>query len=129
MRWLGIGVAAALLVAPAAAPAQHVLVCFTLHNDLSNFDRRAHSVDYYSRSVFEAALAAYKRAYQDYQSACLPSGEPTYVGPDCEALNREAVRHEAEYYRLQWLNSDPIRRRIIAEMISNRCPVDPPPPP
>jgi hypothetical protein len=40
--------AAAFLCLPAiSARAQEVLACYTLHNDLANFDRRAHSVDNY----------------------------------------------------------------------------------
>lgn len=116
---------------PTAAIAQHVLICFTLHNDLTNFDRRAGSVDYYSKSVFTETVLGYRRAYADYEAACPLVDEPLYLyfRPDCPSLYQEAICREAEYYRLQWLESDPVRRRIIGEMARNHCPIDLPLPP
>ncbi|QOZ76305.1 hypothetical protein XH83_13130 [Bradyrhizobium sp. CCBAU 53351] len=40
-------VAAGLVFAAAPAKAQLVLICYTLHNDLANFDRRAHQVAHF----------------------------------------------------------------------------------
>jgi hypothetical protein len=51
-------VAASLYLSAGAATAQEVFICFTLHNDLANYDRRAHQVgDNFLRS-FEAARTA-----------------------------------------------------------------------
>ncbi len=36
-----------LVLAAAPAKAQLVLICYTLHNDLANFDRRAHQVAHF----------------------------------------------------------------------------------
>ncbi len=47
------------------AYSQQVLVCYTLHNDLVNFDRRAHSVNHYFMPELgearEAALGQIRR--------------------------------------------------------------------
>jgi hypothetical protein len=40
-------VAACIFLSTTPTRAQEVLACYTLHNDLANFDRRAHSVDHY----------------------------------------------------------------------------------
>ncbi len=64
---LAILLAAAFLCLPAVpARAQEVLACYALHNDLANFDRRAHEVDHYLLPELARSgnvNAAYERSY------------------------------------------------------------------
>ncbi|MEN3385172.1 MAG: hypothetical protein V7608_5216 [Hyphomicrobiales bacterium] len=120
MRFLA-GAALVLLVAPASA--QQTLVCFTLHNDLANFDRRAH------RPQFPAERDAAQRAAADYAASC-PGGEAGFASSDCAALGARADRTSAAYFTMlrTWGlspigGSDPVRLRIIKEMYQNRCPM------
>jgi hypothetical protein len=46
-RRAAIFAAAGLCLSAGSAPAQQVFACYTLHNDLANFDRRARQVDHY----------------------------------------------------------------------------------
>ena len=55
--------ATALSLSVAPAPAQQVLVCYTLHNDLANFDRRAHQIDPYLWRSGVRTQEAYDRSY------------------------------------------------------------------
>lgn len=118
-----------LWAAAGPACAQQVLVCFTLHNDLANFDRRAREVEHYSKQAVAAALHSSKAAAGVYEPACPP---PSYWGAsaaaECAARNAANLRRESEFYRLRWLERDPIRQRIIAEMARNGCPMDVPSP-
>jgi hypothetical protein len=107
-----------LLVAPASA--QQDLVCFTLHNDLANFDRRAH------RPQFPAERDAAQRAAADYAAYC-PGGQ---TQSDCANLGALADRTSAAYFTMlrTWGlspigGSDPVRLRIINAMYQNRCPM------
>jgi hypothetical protein len=53
---------ACLGLATPSARAQEVLACYTLHNDLANFDRRAHSVDHYFLPRIGYSREAYARS-------------------------------------------------------------------
>jgi|SRR5690348_7667459 hypothetical protein len=50
-------------LSPSVAPAQQVLACYTLHNDLANFDRRAHQIDPYLSRSGVRTREAYDRSY------------------------------------------------------------------
>ena len=93
---LAAGVVAVLLAGPALA--QQVLACFTLHNDLANFDRRAH------RPPFAAEREA---AWQSEQERAAEQWR----------LQRWA--------RSRLGGSDPVRLAIIDEMYRNGCPLPP----
>ena len=120
---LAAGTAAALIAVPALA--QQVLVCFTLHNDLANFDRRAH------RPEFAVERAAAERAAADYAWQCT-DGRPAWPFADCAALAAQADARQAEYIeRLRgWAlspigGSDPVRLALIDQMYRNGCPLPP----
>jgi len=113
------GAALVLLAAPASA--QQTLVCFTLHNDLANFDRRAH------RPQFPDERDAARRAAADYAAYC--RGDQGLFS-DCAALGTRADQTSAAYFTMlrTWGlspigGSDPVRLRIISEMYKNRCPM------
>jgi hypothetical protein len=109
LSFLGLG----LFSAPAAS--QHVLVCYTLHNDLANFDRRAHSVDHYFMAEIKEARAAAEAADSSF---CIS-----------EECKRQAQRDIERYRYLLKVRSrsifggnDPVRQRILAQMRYFRCP-------
>lgn len=109
-----------LSVAPAAA--QQVLACYSLHNDLANFDRRAHQVDHYFAPGLKAARAA---AIGDgYFSRCAFSDA---AGEDCgPARRRDWVRYQhlrQIYDRSHLGGSDVVRLRIIDQMRYLGCPL------
>lgn len=113
---------AALILLAAPASAQQTLVCFTLHNDLANFDRRAH------RPQFPDERDAARRAAADYAAYC-PGGEARFFS-DCAALGARADQTSAAYFTMlrTWGlspigGSDPVRLRIISEMYKNLCPM------
>ena len=127
MRSLTV-LAAALGVGLGAVPAlaQQVLVCFTLHNDLANFDRRANKPNYMFGQK-EIALAL-----KQYQWLC-PNGRARDPRIDCTGLVDDPQDFAtAEFYRVirEWVvsplgGSDPIRLRIMDEMYRNSCPLPP----
>jgi hypothetical protein len=111
-----------LCLSVVAARAQEVLACYTLHNDLANFDRRAHQVDHYFMPELKAARAA---AVGDaYFSRCAFSD---VAGEDCTSARR---RDWARYRYLQGIydrsylgGSDVVRLRIIDQMRYVGCPL------
>ena len=72
-----------------------MLACYTLHNDLANFDRRAHTVDHYLMPELEAAAARSGQSLKDVYAH-------SYLG-----------------------GSDVVRLRIINEMRRYGCPLPP----
>jgi hypothetical protein len=115
--------AAVLLTVPALA--QQVLVCYTLHNDLANFDRRANAPNYmYGQEAIAQAL-------REYQWLC-PSGRARAPDTDCVGLQGDPGAPTAGFYQMirEWVvsplgGSDPVRLRIIDEMYRNGCPLPP----
>src|SRR4051794_36914518 len=114
--------ATSLWLSVAPATAQEVLACYTLHNDLANFDRRAHQVDHYFAPGLAAARAAAIGA--GYFSRCAFNDA---VGEDCTSARR---RDWARYRRLQGIydrshlgGSDIVRLRIIDQMRYLGCPL------
>ena len=111
-----------LCLSVVAARAQEVLACYTLHNDLANFDRRAHTVDHYFMPELKAARAT---AVED---ACFSRcAFETPAGADCASARR---RDWARYRRLQEIydrsylgGSDIVRLRIIDQMRYLGCPL------
>ena len=114
-----------LTFGPVPVLAQQVLVCFTLHNDLANFDRRANAPNYmYGQDVIAAAL-------REYQWLC-PSGRARAPDTDCVGLQGDPNAPTAGFYQMirEWVvsplgGSDPVRLRIIDEMYRNGCPLPP----
>jgi hypothetical protein len=109
-------------MAVAPARAQQVLACYSLHNDLANYDRRAHHLDHYFMPELKEARAAV--VGDTYYLQCSFSAAP---GEDC-ATTRE--RSAARYWRLQGIydrsrlgGSDVIRLRIIDQMRYYGCPL------
>jgi hypothetical protein len=102
------------------ALAQQVLVCFTLHNDLANFDRRAHR-PLPAREV--------PTPWADWAHTCpnLLGGFPFYqCSPPPDSVQPE--QPEAFEMHRAWAQSplggrDPIRLRILDEMVRNGCPL------
>ena len=97
------------------AYSQQVLVCYTLHNDLVNFDRRAHSVNHYFMPELGEA-----------REAALRADSPLCISSSC----KERARYDIERYHyllMIWERSplggaDPVRQRILEQMRLNGCP-------
>jgi hypothetical protein len=111
-------VAFGVVVAPALA--QQALICFTLHNDLANFDRRAH------RPLPAREVAT---PWADWAHTCpnLLGGFPFY---ECSPPPNLVVPESPEAFEMHraWSLSslggrDPIRLRILDEMVRNGCPL------
>jgi hypothetical protein len=114
--------ATSLWLSVAPATAQEVLACYTLHNDLANFDRRAHQVDHYFAPGLKAARAA--AIGDSYFSRCAFNDA---AGEDCTSARQ---RDWARYRRLQRIydrshlgGSDVVRLRIIDQMRYLGCPL------
>ena len=110
--------------AASSAIAQQVLVCQTLHNDLTNFDRRAASVDHAAAEI-AAAGAANEASDRVAEVACI-AGNVFATNCEGRAAIAEANRYQAEdmatdHDRSRIGGSDPVRLRIIAEMKRNGC--------
>lgn len=120
---LAIFIGCAIPCAPATA--QHVLICYTLHNDLANYDRRAREVDhYFMPELKEAREAALVAKQVDDSPLCLFGA----LEPCNEQLRQETERYRAlrEIRARSHLGgSDTIRLRIIAEMRRFGCPLSP----
>jgi hypothetical protein len=103
--------------------AQHVLICYTLHNDLANYDRRAQEVDhYFMPQLKEAREAAISARQADDSPLCLFGA----LEPCTERLQQQTARYRAlkeVHARSHLGGSDTIRLRIIAEMYKYGCPI------
>jgi hypothetical protein len=107
------------------AVAQHVLICYALHNDLANYDRRAREVDHYFIPELKEAREAAMTARQiDDSPLCLFGA--------LEGCNERLREETARYRALKELHarshlgeSDTIRLRILAEMYKYGCPMSP----
>jgi hypothetical protein len=111
-----------LCLSVVAARAQEVLACYTLHNDLANFDRRAHAVDHYFMPELRDARAV--ALAEPYFSRCAFTD---LAGEDCASARR---RDWARYRHLQGIydrshlgGSDVVRLRIIDQMRYLGCPL------
>jgi hypothetical protein len=100
-----------------------VLICYTLHNDLANYDRRAREVDHYLmpelKEAREAAIAAKE---VDESPLCL-FGALEHCN---EHLQQQTGRYRAlreVHARSHLGGSDAIRLRILAEMYKYGCPI------
>ena len=124
-------VAWGVFVSPALA--QQVLICFTLHNDLANFDRRAHR-PLPAREV--------PTPWADWAHTCpnMLGGFPFYQCSPPPHLVAPESPEALEMHRAWSLSPlggrDPTRLRILEEMVRNGCPLPtdvdlliPPPPP
>jgi hypothetical protein len=114
--------ATSLWLSGVPAGAQEVLACYTLHNDLANFDRRTHQVDHYFAPGLKAARAA--ATGDAFFSRCAFND---VTGEDCTLARR---RDWARYRRLLQLydrshlgGSDVVRLRIIDQMRYLGCPL------
>lgn len=117
-----------LFSTPAAS--QLVLSCYTLHNDLANFDRRARSVSHYFMPELKEARRSAKRAITH------PEGEfcfglqtngaglpPEKCAPEPAGAIEEYRYLKDVYLRSHLGGSDPVRLRIIGEMQKLGCPL------
>jgi hypothetical protein len=114
--------ATSLWLSVAPARAQEVLVCYTLHNDLANFDRRAHQVDHYFAPALKAAREA--AVADSYSSRCAFNNA---TGEDCTSTRQRdwaRYRHLQRIYDRSHLGgSDVVRLRIIDQMRYLGCPL------
>jgi hypothetical protein len=116
--------ATGLCLSVVGAEAQEVLACYTLHNDLVNFDRRAHAVDHYFMPPLKAAREAL--GADAYYQPCTIN---TPAGVECSTPNpHDAARYRywrSKYDRSPLGGSDVIRLRIIDQMVQIGCPLPP----
>ena len=126
-RFAGALAVLALLTGYASpASSQLVLSCFTLQNDLVNFDRRAKVARRYVMTELESAKKDAQRVVQHPDKGyCL--GWPT---EDCSPPTTEKLGKIKRYqelndsYLLSHLGgADPVRLRIIHEMEKLGCPL------
>jgi hypothetical protein len=108
------------------ASSQLILSCYTLQNDLMNFDRRAQFGHRHVMPELEAARKDALRAKR-YGDKTYCAGWPT---ESCESESPEELRKSMRYKKLnkRYLLShlggaDPVRLRIIREMQKLECPL------
>jgi hypothetical protein len=112
-------------LAQGPAVSQQVIVCFTLHNDLTNFDRRAQAVDPSWSAILEAQARA-DQTVADYKAICIDqTGQPAET---CDRLSGQAwdARQQVEAMMSDYVRSpigggDPVRLNLIAELRRNGC--------
>jgi hypothetical protein len=118
-----LAVSAAVLAFSGPAAGQLVLSCYTLHNDLANFDRRASVAhNFFLPRLERARREASDAAERSADAFCFDS-----TAEDCGralADKAETYRRLREAYLLSHLGgSDLVRLRIIGEMRKLGCPL------
>lgn len=105
------------------ASSQLVLSCYTLHNDLANFDRRARSVRHYFMPELRDAQKSAKRAITHPKGEfCFGVGGEHCAPEPPNAIEKYQYIKEA-YLRSHLGGTDPVRLRIIGEMQKLGCPL------
>ncbi len=114
-----------LALGPAApAVAQQVLVCQTLHNDLTNFDRRAQTVDRYAQEIDELRHQGEANA----NTAGLWCVVRSLLLTQCEDRTLVVKAEQAKINRMvdtrllsKLGGADPVRVALVNEMRRNGC--------
>lgn len=110
-----VGLSIALFAAAAPAFAQQVLICRNLHNDLSNFDRRASTLGTGGARTMGTSLEAIAH-FPDPTSALACSGQMIASG----GCHPERPDEPSNPMAAEWEN-DPVRLRLIELMRKYHC--------